>query len=416
MDCSTLDELVAMPKKSNAPKAKIASYLEEIETLLKEEGLSEKAVGYLRAGFPFAGALPVAKYLKDIPDQLFNETVCNLCVGDLFRGENIVSFKYAVSLMGYSMTWFADKPLLLKELIKIIPLHAYSKDKKSLLKDAPKIVEKYFFTMLKPETVLPELSSLELKDAFLRDFCRVMHTCANQTEEISIQLRKRIEQWLSYVKPENVDRQIDSAQYDFNSDKLQNSETGGKVETLTIEPVKPFSQGELKAAISSLSIFSERLTATAALWARTKYEADEKKQKLDTVRAENTLIQQKLEKTLAEKDKLVAEATEHTTILAEAQIQLHDAKEEIKKLQADNATLQRELDKLKSVLSVYSADKQNTQTERLNAIASSLKSEYRDFMDAANEEMTLDLGENFRFQLQSVFRILAKAGVDVGKR
>ena len=416
MDYSTLDELVAIPKKSNAPKAKIALYLEEIEKLLKEEGISEKAASYLRAGFPFAGALPVAEYLKDLPDQLFDETVCNLCVGDLFRGENIVSFKYAVSLMGYSVTCFAERPLLLKELIKIIPLYAYSKDKKSLLKDAPKIVEKYFFTMLKPETVLPELSLLELKDAFLRDFCRVMQSCTNQAEETSIQLRKRVERWLSYARPENTDKQSDSAQYGSASDKIQISDIGGKTETPTIELGKPFSQGELKSVISSLSIFSERLTATAALWATIKEEADAKQQKLDAVRAENTHIQQKLEKTLAEKDKLVTEAAEHATVISDLQIQLHDAKEEIKTLQANIATLQGELEKLKSVLSVYSADKQNTQTERLNAIASSLKSEYRDFIDAENEEMTLDLGENFRFQLQSVFRILAKAGVDVGKR
>ena len=71
---------------------------------------------------------------------------------------------------------------------------------------------------------------------------------------------------------------------------------------------------------------------------------------------------------------------------------------------------------MKSVLSVYNADKQNAQSEQLNAIASKLKSEYRDFKDAENEEMTLDLGENFRFQLQSIFRILAKAGIDIEKR
>ena len=75
-----------------------------------------------------------------------------------------------------------------------------------------------------------------------------------------------------------------------------------------------------------------------------------------------------------------------------------------------------ELAKLNSIISVYSADKQNAQTEQLNSIASKLRSEYRDFKDVENEEMSLDLGENFRFQLQSVFRILAKSGIDVEKR
>ena len=36
--------------------------------------------------------------------------------------------------------------------------------------------------------------------------------------------------------------------------------------------------------------------------------------------------------------------------------------------------------------------------------------------DAENEEMTVALGENFRFQLQSIFKILVKAGIDVERR
>ena len=45
-----------------------------------------------------------------------------------------------------------------------------------------------------------------------------------------------------------------------------------------------------------------------------------------------------------------------------------------------------------------------------------MKPEYRDFKEVENEEMSIDLGENFRFQIQSIFKILAKAGIDVERR
>lgn len=38
------------------------------------------------------------------------------------------------------------------------------------------------------------------------------------------------------------------------------------------------------------------------------------------------------------------------------------------------------------------------------------------FSDAENDEMSVELGENFRHQIKSIFKILAKSGINVGGR
>lgn len=49
--------------------------------------------------------------------------------------------------------------------------------------------------------------------------------------------------------------------------------------------------------------------------------------------------------------------------------------------------------------------------EQLNKLASKLRVDYRDFCDAKDIDMTIDLGENMREQLSAVFSILEKNGI-----
>ena len=60
MEYNNLDELMKIQKKGEAPKAKKALYEKEMSVLLENEGLSEKAVSYLKTGFSFSGARPFA--------------------------------------------------------------------------------------------------------------------------------------------------------------------------------------------------------------------------------------------------------------------------------------------------------------------------------------------------------------------
>ena len=78
--------------------------------------------------------------------------------------------------------------------------------------------------------------------------------------------------------------------------------------------------------------------------------------------------------------------------------------------------LSSEVEKLKAVISVYSEDKQSSMDGQLNAIASKLKTEYSEFKDALDLDMTAEIGEILRDQLMRVFKILSKAGIDIESR
>jgi hypothetical protein len=52
-------------------------------------------------------------------------------------------------------------------------------------------------------------------------------------------------------------------------------------------------------------------------------------------------------------------------------------------------------------------------TESKNRLVRNLKVEYNDFQDAIGMEMSEDLGENMRIQLQTVFRLLKKGGFEL---
>ena len=67
-------------------------------------------------------------------------------------------------------------------------------------------------------------------------------------------------------------------------------------------------------------------------------------------------------------------------------------------------------DRIKLV-DVISRDRNKQAEESLQRLASKIKVEYLDFMDARDIPMNCDLGENLRLQLQNIFEILEKGGM-----
>ena len=62
---------------------------------------------------------------------------------------------------------------------------------------------------------------------------------------------------------------------------------------------------------------------------------------------------------------------------------------------------------------VLSRDRSKQADESLQRLASKIRVEYRDFVDALDVPMSCDLGENLRLQLQSIFGILEKGGMKI---
>ena len=422
MEYNNLDELMKIQKKGEAPKAKKALYEKEMSVLLENEGLSEKAVSYLKTGFSFSGARPFATYLHSIQKEMRKEAIDALLASEIFKGDDkTIAFRYAISLLGFSITFFPDDPSLLVEIIKVIPTKAYNKEK-TILKDAPKIVDKYFLSMIKADTSLPELYSLGIKDAFIRDFCKVLSSSLEQVKAASPQVREKVSSWLGQKTQEEkvMSSSMLKKPTDAHVEPLTENRTPiAEISLVTGEDVpvnKPYSKKELQDAMAFIRLFTSRMDVTVRTWETLKKEVESKQQQIEASNQALSSTQKHLENAVSENKRLVEEVTAANQTASDLRFQLSDANTIIGKKDSEIDALQKELEKMRSVLSVYTADKQSSQSEQLNAIASKLKSEYRDFKDAENEEMTLDLGENFRFQLQSVFRILAKAGIDIEKR
>ena len=86
--------------------------------------------------------------------------------------------------------------------------------------------------------------------------------------------------------------------------------------------------------------------------------------------------------------------------------QIEDLRESINKKN-------QEIEDRKKMGEMVSRDNSKQYEEFINRISSKLKVEYRDYKDAEDIEMNVDLGENMRLQLKSVFDILKNNGIQI---
>ena len=427
MDYALLDELVAIQKKTEASKSTKSQYAAEMAKLFATEGLSDHAVYYLKAGAAFSGALPFVEYIKQLPLDERSTQISALLSSSMLRGDDkLNAFRYAISLLGYSVTWFSDDLTLFVEIVKLIPSLAYNKEKR-LLKDAPKVVERYFLKHLKPDTILPSLYDVGLKDIFVKEFRHVMIAIVSSISSISV-AKDRVLSWLSKdAKPEAVATENEptnepnnEVQGQSNSVSPQEGVKSEQEATVYAPPVqkeyKEYGIRELDQIAIDAESFAGRLKASIKHFTDEHLESVRRQGKIESLERELSSGKRRLDEATATIVRMENENAEAMKIISELRVQLLDSKKENAELTHQLDTLQQEVEKLNSVISVFSADKQNSQSEQLNAIASKLKAEFLDFKEAEHDSMTLDLGENFRFQLQSIFRILAKAGIDVEKR
>lgn len=422
MDYALLDELVTTQKKTDAPKSKKAQYNAEMVKLLTVEGFSERAEYYLKAGAGFSGALPFVEYIKPLSVEERSNRISALITGSMFRGDDKPNaFRYAISLLGYSITWFPDDHTLLIEMIKVIPSLAYNKEK-HLLKDAPKVVEKTFLKHLKSDTILPPLYSLGLKDIFIKEFRNVMVNIVSLIPSQS-DAKGLVLLWLKNPQQPDVisaEKEPKTESEEHNADSPAIIRDSAEDESKPASPVpadyKKYDVRELGQVASEAEAFAGRLRASIRYFAETQKESEHRREKIDALERELASVKRRAEESASVIERLEKENTEANGTISDLRIQLLDAKRKNDEQAHQLDAMRQDIEKLNSVISVFSADKQNSQSEQLNAIASKLKAEYVDFKEAEQDSMTLDLGENFRCQLQSVFRILAKAGIDVEKR
>lgn len=421
MNYEALDELITISRKSEASKATQKKYIEQMELLLNEEGLSESAQKYLRSGFGYAGAKSLAIYIQKNTGEKRTEAITQSLSSDLIKGsDKVAAFKFGINLSAYSVMWLGEDQRLLIGLIKILPSVSKNKDKQ-LLKDAPRSFEKYFLDLIDDDTELPSLRAPGIKDEVVREYRQMMISILEKVSKKYSEKVRKIYTWIGASETET--------RYEESQKQGEAIAGGGTEKTAKEMPIEevpndspkqklasPFSSKELNSALSGLSDFADRMKATASAWDETKRTGIRAQEQVAELNRTLQSAQSRLDAELRKVEQQKTEIDQCKGLISDLQFRLSDAGRTISVNATQIAELQAEIARLNSIITVYSADKQNSQSEQLNAIASKLKAEYRDFTDVENEEMTVDLGENFRFQLQSVFRILAKAGIDVERR
>lgn len=392
MNFEKLEQLIAIPKKSDASKATRKEFKNEILSLLQEEGFSENAEKYLWAGFSFCGAEPLFDYLNfqtkedqvKIIDELFK------CVSYV-KNEKSNGFKMCLSLLAYELKYCQDNLEIIGMLIKAC-VGKYKKKDGSISKDNTKIIEKYFVLTLSTQNKLLDLNTLTIKPVIIHEFCKyIIDTCATITGKKTEKQVAFVSEWLKSAlsKPE------EEISKNLNEVTTSSTEASEKSSSTQINTCNASSNDSLFGMVAQLKDLSARLFSRA--------EESEKEKKA------NQLLKS------AHKENIGKLKTAEDTI-SELQNQLIEAEAKIDAQSKQIAESIAEIERLKTVISVYSEDKQSSMDGQLNAIASKLKTEYSEFKDALDLDMTADIGEILRDQLMRVFKILSKAGIDIESR
>ncbi len=389
MNKEKLDLLMQIKKKSDASKTQKNEYVSLMMELIKENGYSNQAEEYLFLGYSFAGVKPLVNLMNKMSFEERTAFVEQILSGKLYAlNEKGISFKLLVDLLTAFIISFPQDKSIISKLIKLIPGKSKIKTGQ-LLGDAPKIIDKYFMSVISDNLKLPDFEALELTNEEVKKFADIyvfVISSIKPSKKISEKKIKHVLTWLTtddikQSAPENAQEMV----------QLKTTES-----VIDKDPgLKPLTSDELKSLCERLLITVDHYKGLekGAATLNAKISALEKE--LETKKAQLEGLENKIK----EKEKALAELVDQNSSL----------KKELDEVKVEKI-------KLQGVVDVYSEDKESSQTEQLNAIASKLKAEYRDFKDALEMEMTVELGENIKEQVIQIFKILAKAGIDVESR
>lgn len=145
---------------------------------------------------------------------------------------------------------------------------------------------------------------------------------------------------------------------------------------------------------------------------------DARTQQVLFLEGDNTVLKQKITHQANIMAQYQAEITARQDTISTLRAKLMTAENEIvalhKEIADREATIsikEAEIEERKTMAEVLSRDRAKQADELVQKMASRIRVEYQDFQDALGMEMTCDLGENLRLQLESVFDILEKGGM-----
>lgn len=389
-------------------------------SLVADAGLTGSAEQFLYEGFAFCGAEPFYAYLIQTEDQ--NATLAAMFSGKYYGIDSNVSFRLVAHLLALMLNNNATRNIL-APIIKRLPGACVNKDKKRL-GTAEKTFEKYFLAELHPDVELCPLADIGTKPVFIKEFVTLVSSImdgienAGSAKGVVVKNIAKIRKWL--------------ADYDTS----QSASTGTKAEQLipastivAAEKVKIVSvadnppedrvqapkvivtQPKEEASVDMIAYLTELLGKAAKATAVVKSESTQQRVKIDALTQTLESEQSKLRGANQQIADLQDTITELRKKLSAAEGDIFVLRQTVEQRDAVIAEKNAEIAERVKMAEVLSRDRSKQADESLQRLASKIRVEYRDFVDALDVPISCDLGENLRLQLQSIFDILEKGGM-----
>ena len=401
-----LDSLMSSKKekKKKDPNAKEKeAFRSAWVSLASEAGFVGRAEQFLYEGFSFCGAEPFYAYLVKTKDQ--NTTLSALFSGKHYGNDSNVTFRLVTHLLA----------LMLNDINK----------GEKRLGTAEKTVEKYFLAELLPDVVLCPLADIGTKPIFVKEFVDLLSSVLDGIENSGaakgvvadniVKVRKWFADYEAHqsVSPENKTARVETVPVEAEEDADVSHKADGHQEDGGKSPntprVLPDEEPPADVAAYLVALLSKAGKAAIAV----KSENIQQKSKIDALIHSFESEQEKLRRVnqqIADQQDTIAELRKKLSA-AEGDILVLRQDIDIKDTVITEKTT--EIEERIKMTDVLSRDRSNQENETLQRLASKIRIEYRDFMDALDVPMSCDLGENLRLQLQSIFDILEKGGMKI---
>ncbi len=387
-------------------------------SLANGEGIIGRAEQFLYEGFAFCGAEPFYAYLCKTEDP--NATLSMLFSGKCYGNDSNVTFRLVTHLLALMLNDGAAQNVL-APVIKRLPGACLNKEKKRL-GTAEKTIEKYLLTELRSDVVLRPLGDIGTKPVFIKDFVTLISSILDGVESsgtikgVAADNSRKIRKWFAdYEATQSVSSEMTAV-----ATEVIPTTIGETVEPLrkeavhqedekvpntpAVAPVEDIPEDMMAYLIGLLSKASKAATVVKSEGVQQKIKIDALVQSLEDEQEKVHRANQQI----ADQQATISELRQK---LAAAEGDIFLLRQDVVQRDAVIAEKDAEITERTKMAEVLSRDRSKQADESLQRLASKIRVEYRDFVDALDVPMSCDLGENLRLQLQSIFDILEKGGM-----
>ena len=391
-------------------------------SLVADTGLTGRAEQYLYEGFAFCGAEPFYAYLIQTEDQ--NATLATMFSGKYYGIDSNVSFRLVTHLLALMLNNNAPRNIL-APIIKRLPGACVNKDKKRL-GTAEKTLEKYFLAELRPDAELCPLADIGTKPVFIKEFVTLVSSVMDGIENtgsakgVVVNNIAKIRKWIAdydisqSVGADTKPDQVIPAATTLEAEKAKMVSVADDPQEVKVQiPKAIVAQPEEDAPSDMIAYLTALLGKAAKATTVVKAESTQQRVKIDALTQTLEAEQNKLHGANQQIADLQDTITELRKKLSAAEGDIFVLRQTVEQRDAVIDEKDAEIAERVKMAEVLSRDRSKQADESLQRLASKIRVEYRDFVDALDVPMSCDLGENLRLQLQSIFDILEKGGMKI---